>query len=228
MRSPYGRAGNICIRNPWPGIFQTIWGQPERFVDTYYAKYNKNPTSKNWRDWPYFAGDGAVRAADGYYRILGRVDDVINVAGHRLGTKEIESAALDRAGGRRGGRGAGDRRHPRPRRGGVRLLKPGFEPGKAMEGKVTQAIETEIGKIARPKNVWIVPDMPKTRSGKIMRRVIASISNFADVGDVTTLANPEIVEDIRHHVQSAKVARDDVPRQLTEAEFEEIKKFGGE
>ncbi|MGD0934629.1 MAG: hypothetical protein ABR922_08655, partial [Streptosporangiaceae bacterium] len=81
---------------------------------------------------------------------------------------------------------------------------------------------------ARPKNVWIVPDMPKTRSGKIMRRVIASISNFADVGDVTTLANPEIVESIRQYVQSSKVAKDDVPRELTEAEFEEIKKFGGE
>ena len=89
-----GRAGNICIRNPWPGIFQTIWGQPERFVQTYYAKYCRNPESKDWRDWPYFAGDGAVLAADGYFRILGRVDDVINVAGHRLGTKEIESACL--------------------------------------------------------------------------------------------------------------------------------------
>jgi acetyl-CoA synthetase len=223
-----GKAGNICIRNPWPGIFQTIWGQPERFVDTYYAKYNKNRGSTDWRDWPYFAGDGAVQAADGYFRILGRVDDVINVAGHRLGTKEIESAALtvpevaeaaavpviDDIRGR-----------------AVEIyvsLKPGYDPGKEMEDKVTTAIETEIGKIARPKNVWIVPDMPKTRSGKIMRRVIASVSNFADIGDVTTLANPEIVEDIRHHVQSAKVARDDVPRDLTEAEFEEIKKFGGE
>jgi len=107
-------------------------------------------------------------------------------------------------------------------------LKPGLEASPEMEAKVSRAIETEIGKIARPKNVWIVPDMPKTRSGKIMRRVIASISNFADVGDTTTLANPEVVEDIRHHVQSAKVARDDVPRQLTEAEFEEIKKYGSE
>jgi acetyl-CoA synthetase len=225
---PDGSAGNICIRNPWPGIFQGIWGQPERFVDTYYRKYNKDPDSKDWRDWPYFAGDGAVRAADGYYRILGRVDDVINVAGHRLGTKEIESAALtvpevaeaaavpviDDIRGRV-----------------VEVyvsLKPGFEPSQDMENKVSRTIETEIGKIARPKNVWIVPDMPKTRSGKIMRRVIASISNFADVGDVTTLANPEIVDDIRHHVQSVKVARDDVPRDLTEVEFEEIKKFGGE
>ena len=107
-------------------------------------------------------------------------------------------------------------------------LKPGFEPSAALENKVSAAIDEQIGKIARPKNVWIVPDMPKTRSGKIMRRVIASISNFADVGDVTTLANPEIVESIRQYVQSSKVAKDDVPRELTEAEFEEIKKFGGE
>jgi acetyl-CoA synthetase len=223
-----GTAGNICIRNPWPGIFQTIWGQPERFVDTYYAKYNKDPDSKDWRDWPYFAGDGAVQAADGYFRILGRVDDVINVAGHRLGTKEIESAALTVS------EVAEAAAVPviddiRGRVVEVYVsLKPGVEPGPEMEGKVTAAIETEIGKIARPKNVWIVPDMPKTRSGKIMRRVIASISNFADVGDVTTLANPEIVEDIRHHVQTAKVARDDVPRQLTETELEEIRRFGAE
>src|SRR6266702_64349 len=225
---PKGKAGNICIRNPWPGTFQTIWGDPDRYVATYYEKYCKDTGSTDWHDWPYFANDGAVQAPDGYFRILGRVDDVINVAGHRLGTKEIESAALtvpevaeaaavpviDDIRGRV-----------------VEVyvsLKPGFVPGKEMEGKVSKAIETEIGKIARPKNVWIVPDMPKTRSGKIMRRVIASISNFADVGDVTTLANPEIVDDIRHHVQSAKVARDDVPRDLTEVEFEEIKKFGGE
>ena len=97
-----------------------------------------------------------------------------------------------------------------------------------MAAKVTAAIETEIGKIARPKNVWIVPDMPKTRSGKIMRRVIAAISNFTDVGDVTTLANPEIVEGIRHQVQGAKVAKGDVPRELTETERAEIQAFGTE
>src|SRR6266436_5423855 len=77
-----------------PGIMQTIWGDPQRFVSQYYKKYNKNPQSKAWQDWPYYAADGAVLAADGYYRILGRVDDVINVAGHRLGTKEVESACL--------------------------------------------------------------------------------------------------------------------------------------
>jgi len=223
-----GKAGNICIRNPWPGIMQTVWGQPERFLDVYYRKYNTDPDSKDWHDWPYFCGDGAVEAEDGYFRILGRIDDVINVAGHRLGTKELESAALtvpevaeaaavpviDDIRGRM-----------------VEMyvsLKPGFEPGPEMEAKVTKAIETEIGKIARPKNVWIVPDMPKTRSGKIMRRVIASVSNFADVGDVTTLANPEVVEGIRHHVQRAKVAKGDTPRELTEIELAEIQSFGNE
>jgi acetyl-CoA synthetase len=221
-----GRAGNICIRNPWPGIFQTIWGQPERFIDTYYARYCKDRESKDWHDWPYLAGDGAVQAADGYFRILGRIDDVINVAGHRLGTKELESASItveevaeaaavpviDDLRGR-----------------AVEMyvaLKPGFEPSEEIRQKVSKAIENEIGKIARPKNVWVVTDMPKTRSGKIMRRVIASISNFADVGDVTTLANPEIVDDIRHQVQAEKSARGETPRELSAEEIEELKSFG--
>jgi len=107
-------------------------------------------------------------------------------------------------------------------------LKPGVEASDAQAAKVTRAIETEIGKIARPKNVWIVPDMPKTRSGKIMRRVIAAVSNFTDVGDVTTLANPEVVDGIRHHVQAAKVARGDTPRQLSDTEKAEIQAFGTE
>jgi acetyl-CoA synthetase len=105
-------------------------------------------------------------------------------------------------------------------------LKPGLSPSKDIEEKIAAAIEHEIGKIARPKNVWIVPDMPKTRSGKIMRRVIAGISNFTDVGDTTTLANPEIVDNIRHHVQREKVTRGDVPRELSPQETEEIKAFG--
>ena len=105
-------------------------------------------------------------------------------------------------------------------------LKPGFSPSKEIEHKVSDAIDREIGKIARPKNVWIVADMPKTRSGKIMRRVIAGISNFAEVGDTTTLANPEIVEDIRHQVQSEKMARGQQPRELSEQEKKEIAAFG--
>jgi len=223
-----GRAGNICIANPWPGVMQTIWGQPERFVETYYAKYCKDPQSKDWHDWPFLCGDGAVQAIDGYYRILGRVDDVINVAGHRLGTKELESAVLtlpevaeaaavpvvDEVRGRV-----------------VEMyvaLQPGMGGGgnKSIEEKVKAAIETEIGKVARPRNVWVVPDMPKTRSGKIMRRVIASISNFADVGDITTLANPDVVEGIRLQVYREKSARGEAPRPLSQSELDEINSFG--
>jgi acetyl-CoA synthetase len=221
-----GRAGNICIRNPWPGIMETIWGQPERFVQTYYAKYNRDPESKDWHDWPYFAGDGAVLAADGYFRILGRVDDVINVAGHRLGTKELESAALtvDEV-----AEAAAVPMMDELRGRVVEMyvsLKPGYKASKEIEDKVSQAIEREIGKIARPKNIWIVADMPKTRSGKIMRRVLASISNFAPVGDVTTLANPEIVDSVRRAVQSEKIKRGETPRELSETEMQELKEFG--
>jgi acetyl-CoA synthetase len=196
-----GKAGNVCIRNPWPGGFQTIWGDRERYVLQYYEKYCKDKDSKDWRDWPYFTSDAAMQAEDGYYRILGRVDDVINVAGHRLGTKELESACLvvpqvaeaavvplaDEIKGR-----VPD----------VYVsLKPGYRPSEETEDAVRKTIETTIGKIARPKHVYIVTDMPKTRSGKIMRRVLASISNGRDIGDVTTLANPDIVEDIRKMVQ---------------------------
>jgi acetyl-CoA synthetase len=214
-----GRAGNICIRNPWPGIFQTIWGDPDRFVKQYYAKYCRNPKSKDWRDWPYFAGDGAVQAADGYIRILGRVDDVINVAGHRLGTKELESACLtvpqiaeaavvpvvDEIKGR----------VPEV----YVALKPGVAASREVTDAVVSRLESMIGKIARPKTVHIVPDMPKTRSGKIMRRVLAAISNEMDTGDITTLANPDIVEQIRQTVQGQE-------KRVTREGPEDVKRFG--
>ena len=221
-----GKAGNICIRNPWPGRMLTIWGQDERYVDTYHKKYNRDPNSTDWHDWPWLCGDGAVQAADGYYRILGRIDDVINVAGHRLGTKELESAAIEVE---EVAEAAAVPVIDEVRGRAVEMyvsLKPGFDPGDDVARKVSSQIEKDIGKVARPKNVWIVADMPKTRSGKIMRRVIASISNFADIGDVTTLANPEIVDEINEHVRAEKVAHGDVPRELSEQELAEIKAFG--
>ncbi len=208
---PPGRAGNICIRNPWPGVFQTIWRDPDRFVKTYYEKYCADPKSKDWRDWPYLAGDGAVQAEDGYIRI-----------GHRLGTKELESACLmvsdvaeaavvpvaDEARGR-----VPD----------VYIaLKPGIVPSHDIENAVSKEIETLIGKIARPKHVRIVSDMPKTRSGKIMRRVLAAISNNMPVGDVTTLANPEIVEQIRVQVQGSE------PVAVANEVADDIRNFGQE
>jgi len=197
LKAGSGKAGNICIRNPWPGIMQTIWRDSDRFVRVYYSRYCRDPKSKNWRDWPYMAGDGAVQTKDGYYRILGRIDDVINVAGHRLGTKEIESAALlvpevveaavvpvaDQIKGK-----VPDL---------YVALRPGLKPSDDIAKKISASVVSEIGAIARPRQVIIVPDMPKTRSGKIMRRVLAAISNRQDPGDVSTLANPEVVDKIR-------------------------------
>ena len=214
-----GRAGNICIRNPWPGIMQTVWKDDDRFVRQYYSKYCKDPKSRDWRDWPHFAADGAVLAPDGYYRILGRVDDVITVAGHRLGTKEIESACLtvpqvaeaavvpvvDEIKGRMPAIYVS--------------LKPGVTDAKGTSEHIVATVETMIGKIARPKSVHVVPDLPKTRSGKIMRRILAAISNRMDTGDVTTLANPEIVEQIRRQVQG------EGPVELQEGP-EDLKRFG--
>jgi acetyl-CoA synthetase len=161
-----------------------------------------------------------VLAADGYLRILGRVDDVINVAGHRLGTKEIESACLTL---------------PEIAEAAVvpvvddikgRIpevyvsLVPGIQPSQEIADKVTKTIETIIGKIARPRKVHIVPDMPKTRSGKLMRRVLAAISNNLSTGDITTLANPDIVESVREMVQGKEsVVVKDGP--------DDLKQFGG-
>jgi len=166
------------------------------------------------------AGDGAMQAADGYFRILGRIDDVINVAGHRLGTKEIESASLTvpQVAEAAAVPVADELKGRVPEI--YIALKPGYQASQEIVNRVIKANEDLIGKIARPKNVYIVPDMPKTRSGKIMRRVLASISNRKDVGDVTTLANPDVVEQIRLMVQGKeKVAS-------KEALPEDIAKFG--
>ena len=221
LKAGEGKAGNICISNPWPGSFQTIWGSPERYISIYYEKYCKNKSSKDWRDWPYLSGDAAVQAADGYYRILGRIDDVINVAGHRLGTKELESAALttEEVAESAVVPAIDELRGRLPAM--YIALKPGYEASKEIEDKVKKNITTMVGPIARPKNVYIVPDMPKTRSGKIMRRVLAAISNYTDIGDVTTLANPEVVEIIRRMVQGEELKS---PKEVPE----EIKRFGAE
>jgi acetyl-CoA synthetase len=196
-----GIAGNICIQNPWPGMFQTIWGDRQRFVDTYFADICRNPESQDWKDWPYLAGDAATMSEDGYFRILGRIDDVINVSGHRLGTKEIESASMvcEEVAEAAVVPVAHDIKGKEPDL--YIALKTGVEPTEELALKISDTVCEQIGKIAKPRKVWLVPDMPKTRSGKIMRRVLGAISNKGDVGNVMTLANPEIVEEIRIMVQ---------------------------
>ncbi len=201
IKAGEGKAGNICIQNPWPGAFQTIWGDRDRYVAQYYTRYCTNKQSKDWRDWPYLTGDAAVQDADGYYRILGRIDDVINVSGHRLGTKELEAAAIlvDEVAEAAVVPVADEIKGKVPDL--YVSLKPGFEASDELAKKISDTICERIGKIAKPNAVWIVSDMPKTRSGKIMRRVLAAISNKKDVGDVTTLANAHVVDEIREMVQ---------------------------
>lgn len=197
VKAGSGQGGHLCIRNPWPGIMQTIWGDPERYVRTYYQKFNKNPDSKDWRDWPYVAGDGAMMAQDGYLRILGRIDDVINVAGHRLGTKEMESAALtvDEVAEAAVVAVHDDIKGSVPEI--YVSLHPGTTPGDNLTQRIIDVIVRDIGAIARPRHVWVVPDLPKTRSGKIMRRILSAISDHREIGDITTLANPEVVDAIQ-------------------------------
>ena len=140
---------------------------------------------------------------DGYYRILGRIDDVINVSGHRLGTKEIESAALvaDEVAEAAVVPVNHEIKGKEPDL--YIALKPGIEPTEELAKKISDVVCEQIGKIAKPRKVWLVPDMPKTRSGKIMRRVLGAILNKKDVGDVMTLANPEVVEIIKEMVDKS-------------------------
>ena len=183
--------GSLVITHPWPGQMRTVYGDHQRFIDTYFSAF----------PGMYFTGDGARRDKDGYYWITGRVDDVLNVSGHRLGTKEIESAALTVAEVAEAAvvPVAHEIKGKEPEL--YVSLKPGIEASAELQQKIADAIVFEIGKIAKCKNVWIVPDMPKTRSGKIMRRVLGAISNNGDVGNVMTLANPEIVEEIQNMVK---------------------------
>ncbi|MFB6131530.1 MAG: AMP-binding protein, partial [Salinigranum sp.] len=194
-----GEAGNLVITRPWPGMLQTVYGDDERFIETYWAEYS-DVDSDDWRDWTYKSGDGAVCAADGYYRILGRLDDVMNVAGHRLGTMELESAVAEVPEVAEAAVTA--RKHDE--KGEVPdvyvTLREGIDPSPAIAEKIQGAVESEIGPFARPERIQFVDDLPKTRSGKIMRRLLENISNDEELGDTTTLRDPSVPERIREQM----------------------------
>lgn len=181
--------GNLCIRFPWPGMARSIWGDHERFKETYFTTFNNR----------YFTGDGVKRDEDGYYRILGRVDDVINVSGHRLGTAEIENAINEHPLVNESAVVG----YPHPIKGqGIYAyivcgeLSTGGESG--IRKSVKQGVAKIIGPIARPDMVQLVPGLPKTRSGKIMRRILRKIAegDATNLGDITTLLDEEVVEKI--------------------------------
>jgi acetyl-CoA synthetase len=190
--------GNLCIADSWPGQMRTVYGDHQRFIDTYFKTYPGK----------YFTGDGCRRDADGYYWITGRVDDVINVAGHRMGTAEVESALVA---------------HPKVSEAAVVgyphdikgqgiyayvTLMAGEKPTEDLRKELVNWVRKEIGPIASPDLIQFSPGLPKTRSGKIMRRILRKIAedDFGNLGDTTTLADPAVVNDLVDNRQNKKAA----------------------
>jgi acetyl-CoA synthetase len=178
--------GLLAITKPWPSMLRTIWGDPDRYVQTYFSKWAGRPDL-------YFPGDGAKRDEDGYFWILGRVDDVLNVAGHRIGTMEVESALVD---------------HPSVAEAAVVgkahdlkgqaiaafvTLKEGVTISPSLRDELRDHVATKIGALAKPDDILFSADLPKTRSGKIMRRLLRDIAEGRALGDTTTLADPAVV-----------------------------------
>jgi acetyl-CoA synthetase len=188
--------GNLCLTRSWPGQMRTVYGDHERFMQTYFSTYPNK----------YFTGDGCRRDADGYYWITGRVDDVINVSGHRMGTAEVESSLVA---------------HPKVSEAAVVgyphdikgqgiyayvTLMAGIEPTEELRKELVAWVRKDIGPIASPDLVQFAPGLPKTRSGKIMRRILRKIAEdeFSALGDTSTLADPMVVDDLVQHRQNKK------------------------
>ncbi|MFM8997715.1 MAG: AMP-binding protein, partial [Candidatus Limnocylindrus sp.] len=191
---PLGSGGFLTLTKPWPSMLRGIWGDPARFKETYWSRF---PGS-------YFAGDGARRDEEGYYWLLGRVDDVMNVSAHRISTIEVESALVDHHGVAEAAVvGKSD-----PLTGqaifAFVILKKGVEASEAFASDLRAHVAKQIGAIARPKFLLFVPDLPKTRSGKIMRRLLRDIAEGRALGDTTTLADGGVVETIRSNTGAAE------------------------
>ena len=180
--------GYLVLKRPWPSMFRTIYGDPDRYVETYFSRYGNDV---------YLAGDGCKRDEEGYYWLLGRIDDVMNVAGHRISTYEVESALVD---------------NPKVAEAAVVAksdpqlgqaitafvtLKGSEQPSDEVAAELREHVAKVIGKIARPQHLIFTEDLPKTRSGKIMRRLLRDVAEGRELGDVTTLADQEIVDKIR-------------------------------
>ncbi len=192
--NPVERGGGyLTITHPWPGMLRGIWGDPDRYRDTYWSRFEGR----------YFAGDGAKLDDDGYLWLLGRVDDVMNVSGHRISTAEVESALVDHpAVAEAAVVGATDATTGQAIIGYV-ILRGGNEPTDELGEEVRGHVATKLGPIARPRAVFLVPDLPKTRSGKIMRRLLRDVAEGRDLGDTTTLADAGVVAEIRDRAAEA-------------------------
>ena len=189
-----GEAGYLTVDRPWPGMLRTLYKNDERFIEEYWDAYSGSD------EWVYFPEDGAKIDDDGYITVLGRVDDVINVSGHRLGTMEIESAVVDVEGVAEAAAVGGDHEMKGEAVYTYVILEDGYEEGEEMEAAIIKGVEEAIGPIARPEEVVFTPELPKTRSGKIMRRLLEDIANDDELGNTSTLRNPDVVDDIEAKV----------------------------
>ncbi|HKT09697.1 MAG TPA: acetate--CoA ligase [Gemmatimonadaceae bacterium] len=189
--------GLLALTRPWPSMLRTIWGDPDRYVQTYFSKWPGRPDL-------YFPGDGAKRDEDGYFWILGRVDDVLNVAGHRIGTMEVESALVS---------------HPAVAESAVVgrqhdlkgqalaafvTLREGFKSSPQLRDELRDHVADKIGALAKPDDILFSADLPKTRSGKIMRRLLRDIAEGRALGDTTTLADPAVVAKLKEQYESTE------------------------
>ena len=184
--------GYLAIPKPWPGMLRTIWGDDERYAQVYWSK---------WKNI-YFPGDGAKRDEEGYFWILGRVDDVLNVAGHRIGTMEVESALVDHAAVAEAA--VVGRAHDLKGQALAAFvtLKEGRQPSDALREELKQHVSKKIGALAKPDDILFSADLPKTRSGKIMRRLLKDIAEGRALGDTTTLADPAVVAKLRDQYEA--------------------------
>ncbi|MDA8270683.1 MAG: acetate--CoA ligase [Actinomycetota bacterium] len=204
-RVPLGGGGYLVLTHPWPGMLRTIFKDPQRFVDTYWGRFSK-PKEKRWI---YFAGDGAKRDTDGYYWLLGRVDDVMNVSGHRISTLEVESALVDHQDVAEAA--VVGRNDPITGQAIAAFvtLKGHVQGNEQLIGELREHVAVKIGKIARPASIVFTDELPKTRSGKIMRRLLRDISEQRQLGDVTTLANADVVKDIAARAAAVTTSQED-------------------
>jgi acetyl-CoA synthetase len=197
---PFGGGGYLTLTQPWPAMLRTLYKDPERFKEVYWSRFSKPDENT----WVYFAGDGAKRDEDGYLWLLGRVDDVMNVSGHRISTLEVESALVDHpAVAEAAVVGRNDDRTGQAIAAFV-TLKGSIGGDETLIGEIRDHVAAKIGKIAKPASIVLTKELPKTRSGKIMRRLLRDISEKRQLGDVTTLANTSVVDEIADLAKQVK------------------------
>ncbi len=193
----HGAGGYLVLTKPWPAMLRTIWGDDERFKETYWSRFEKLGY--------YFAGDGAKLDDDGDLWVLGRVDDVMNVSGHRLSTTEIESALVSHPKVAEAAVvGAKDEDTGQAVCAFVILRDEAGDGGEDIVEELRAHVRKEIGPIAKPRQIMIVPELPKTRSGKIMRRLLRDVAERREVGDVTTLADSSVMDLISSGISTGK------------------------